>query len=197
MSPLQPSESETGAKPKSCSTPKPAAASSASGGGEKFNDFWETLLRLDTQMSKTKGKGVARSHSSVSSLNVEDEPMPEASFQASAFGQLLGMLSAPVIRKSSLLTDKLLHLLSIISVGQSALNSSQQQVEASKDGASASASAQSPVIGASHLKLAVEVLTSKSCRSDYSDLLKALFMCAPFLSKKGKCSPFLKLIPRL
>ena len=128
-------------------------------------------------MSKTKGKGVARSHSSVSSLNVEDEPMPEASFQASAFGQLLGMLSAPVIRKSSLLTDKLLHLLSIISVGQSALNSSQQQVEgaASKDGAAASASAQSPVIGASHLKLAVEVLTSKSCRLEFRPGLEATF----------------------
>ena len=43
-----PSDSETGAKPKSCSTPKPASSAAASAnGGEKFNDFWETLVRLE------------------------------------------------------------------------------------------------------------------------------------------------------
>ena len=100
-----------GAKPKSCSTPKPtpaSAASGASGSGDKFNDFWETLLRLDTQISaskadKGKGKGVARSLSGAggsgsSSLNVDDPSAdgvqggagasPEATFQASAFGQV-------------------------------------------------------------------------------------------------------------
>ena len=103
-----------GAKPKSCSTPKPtpasaASSSGASGSGDKFNDFWETLLRLDTQISaskadKGKGKGVARSLSGAggsgsgsSSLNVDDPSAdgvqgagasPEATFQASAFGQV-------------------------------------------------------------------------------------------------------------
>ena len=99
-----------GAKPKSCSTPKPTPASAAgtSGSGDKFNDFWETLLRLDTQISaskadKGKGKGVARSLSGAggsgsgsSSLNVDDPSAdsvqagasPEATFQASAFGQV-------------------------------------------------------------------------------------------------------------
>ena len=101
-----------GAKPKSCSTPKPTPASTASGAsgssGDKFNDFWETLLRLDTQISaskadKGKGKGVARSLSGAggsgsSSLNVDDPSAdgvqggagasPEATFQASAFGQV-------------------------------------------------------------------------------------------------------------
>ena len=103
-----------GAKPKSCSTPKPTPASAASSSGasgssgDKFNDFWETLLRLDTQISaskadKGKGKGVARSLSGAggsgsSSLNVDDPSAdgvqggagasPEATFQASAFGQV-------------------------------------------------------------------------------------------------------------
>ena len=36
----------------------------------------------------------------------------------SAFGQLLGMLASPVIKRSSVLTDKLLRLLSLISLGQ-------------------------------------------------------------------------------
>ena len=102
-----------GAKPKSCSTPKPTPASAASSSGasgssgDKFNDFWETLLRLDTQISASKadkgtGKGVARSLSGAggsgsSSLNVDDPSAdgvqgagasPEATFQASAFGQV-------------------------------------------------------------------------------------------------------------
>ena len=88
------------------------------------------------------------------------------------------MLSSPVVRKSSLLTDKLLHLLSIISVGQSALKSSQQQQQqqaangATPDGRASQQSSTGaggpsvPMIGASHLKLAVEVLTSKSCSEE-------------------------------
>ena len=115
------------------------------------------------------------------------------------------MLSSPVIRKSSLLTDKLLHLLSIISVGQSALNSQQQQQQYQQQSAAAAAATAGetssaagssgketaatsqpataalppayPVIGASHLKLAVEVLTSKSCR--YVVLRANLFVFSP------------------
>ena len=99
----------TGAKPKTCSTPKPAAAATTADSGpkdSKYNDFWETLLRLDTQISASKtgkGKGVARSHSSVSSLSCEptvsdadagasgtvsvEDLKNEATFQSSAFGQ--------------------------------------------------------------------------------------------------------------
>ena len=87
------------------------------------------------------------------------------------------MLSSSVVRKSSLLTDKLLHLLSIISVGQSALKSSQQQQQqaanattpdgrASQQSSTGAGGPSVPMIGASHLKLAVEVLTSKSCSEE-------------------------------
>ena len=120
-----------GAKPKSCSTPKPtpaSAASGASGSGDKFNDFWETLLRLDTQISaskadKGKGKGVARSLSGAggsgsgsSSLNVDDPSAdgvqgtgasPEATFQASAFGQV--SRHSLIKKKLSMINVKILY----------------------------------------------------------------------------------------
>merc|ERR1711962_351642 len=81
-------------------------------------EFWETLLKLDRECwSSKKGKSVVRSHSSVSIKTDEDESST-SSLSFSAFGQLLSMLSSPVIKRSSLLTDKLLRLLSLISLGQ-------------------------------------------------------------------------------
>ena len=81
--------------------------------------------------SNKKGKSVARSHSNVGSLkeaasggsdaagnaNTEDD-QGQISFENTPFGQLLGMLSSPVIRRNSVLTDKLLRLLSLISIVQ-------------------------------------------------------------------------------
>ena len=143
------------------STPKPEKRFEIS------NDFWETLLRLDMQSTSKKGKGVARSHSSVSSLKVEDDEATTLSFEASPFGQLLAMLSSPVVRKSSLLTDKLLHLLSIVSVANTAAASIIAGAAGSPTSANAApeSKAQEP-IPADHLKLAVEVLTSKSCSEE-------------------------------
>merc|ERR1712051_849406 len=81
-------------------------------------------------MANKKGKSVARSHSNVGSLkeaasgssseagtNMEDN-QGQISFENTPFGQLLGMLSSPVIRRNSVLTDKLLRLLSLISIVQ-------------------------------------------------------------------------------
>ena len=68
-------------------------------------------------MFKLKGKSVVRSHSSVGIKSDDDESLTHGG-SISAFGQLLGMLASPVIRRSSLLTDKLLRLLSLISLGQ-------------------------------------------------------------------------------
>ena len=108
-----------------------SASSSSSSSLSKTVDFWDTLLKLD-QMSNSnkKGKSVARSHSNVGSLkeasgasdaasgaNTEDD-QGQISFENTPFGQLLGMLSSPVIRRNSVLTDKLLRLLSLISIVQ-------------------------------------------------------------------------------
>ena len=93
-------------------------------------DIWDTLLKLDQlSSSNKKGKSVARSHSSAGSLKSSsaaeaaasgesDDDSGALSFEHSPFGQLLGMLASPVIRRNSVLTDKLLRLLSLISLGQ-------------------------------------------------------------------------------
>lgn len=147
------------------STPKPEKKIP-----EAPNDFWEILLRLDLQSTSKKGKGIARSHSNVSSLKSEsgsDEDSSSDKFETSPFGVLLGMLSSPVIRRSSVLTDKLLRLLSLISVGQS-------QAFPAQEGEKKQELVIQDSIGPDHLKLAVEVLTSKSCSEEGLEDVTAL-----------------------
>ncbi len=150
------------------------------GGAENSgtSDFWDTLLRLD-QLSSTskKGKSVVRSHSSVSGFKGADDEEARraaASFDASIFGQLLSMLSSPVIRRNSVLTDKLLRLLSLISVGQPDFNKRSNEGDAAT---SSGRKGQQPLtISAEHLKLAVEVLTSKACSEEGLEDVNALLL---------------------
>lgn len=87
-------------------------------------DFWDLLARLDSQSASRKGKGLARTHSSAAphhgtasaSVGAEEETR-HFSLESSPFGQLLALLSSSVVRRSSLLTDRLLRLLSLISIG--------------------------------------------------------------------------------
>lgn len=87
-------------------------------------DFWDLLARLDSQSASRKGKGLARAHSSAtshgssSSNTGAEEETRHLSLESSPFGQLLALLSSPVVRRSSLLTDRLLRLLSLISLGK-------------------------------------------------------------------------------
>ena len=83
-------------------------------------EFWELLLKLDAMCSSKKGKGIKKSRSHVTNEN-------EAAFRdynSSPLGQLMAMLSHPVIKRSQLLTDRLLRLLGLVSTG---LSDSQQQ----------------------------------------------------------------------
>ena len=142
------------------------------------SDFWDTLLKLDQLSSSKKGKSVARSHSSVSSLKEASEAETEAgvdlNFENSPFGHLLGMLSSPVIRRNSVLTDKLLRLLSLISLGQpDLLKKKDSDLEKTASTASNTAS---NVIPPEHLKLAVEVLTSKTCSEEGLEDVTALLL---------------------
>ena len=90
----------------------------------RLPEFWETLLKLDKECwSSRKGKAPVRSNSSASGLKNmseggDDNAQAVMSGNMSAFGQLLSMLASPVIKRSSMLTDKLLRLLSLISLGQ-------------------------------------------------------------------------------
>ncbi len=141
----------------------------------KSIDFWDTLLKLDQQSSSSKkGKSVARSHSSAGSLKSAAEELSDeaatASFEHSPFGQLLCMLACPVIRRNSVLTDKLLRLLSLISLGQPEIL---KKKDLDKDEKS---SANNQAIKSDHLKLAVEVLTSKSCSEEGLEDVTALLL---------------------
>ncbi len=107
--------------PSNTSSEATASTQQQASGSKKCDSFWDTLLKLD-QVSSKKGKSVARSHSSVGSLKEaaeagsqgQEDDLSQVSFESTPFGQLLAMLSSPVIRRNSVLTDKLLRLLSLI-----------------------------------------------------------------------------------
>ncbi|XP_071979940.1 E3 ubiquitin-protein ligase HUWE1 isoform X6 [Engystomops pustulosus] len=91
-----------------CPTP-----SGNSGASNISTDFWDLLVKLDNMNVSRKGK------TSIKSVPVSSGGEAESlqcSLEASPLGQLMNMLSHPVIRRSSLLTEKLLRLLSLISI---------------------------------------------------------------------------------
>jgi len=141
----------------------------------KQAEFWETLLKLDRECwSSKKGKSVVRSHSSVS-IKSEDDETANSALSFSAFGQLLGMLASPVIKRSSLLTDKLLRLLSLISLGQpdvlKRLDDSARTEETTEGGVLVD-----KAVKEDQIQLAVEVLTSKACSEEGLEDVTALLL---------------------
>ena len=208
------SKSKWTSQANSTSTPLKPEKKGSTANSDVSTDFWDTLLRLDMQSTSKKGKSLARSHSSVSSLKTsfsdshqgsEEENINLHAFETSPFGQLLSMLSCPVIRRSSVLTDKLLRLLSLISVGQSLEHKSDANVNSnsslvpslvasgnvtsettaglenkkdtqSGDQRKSLSTSTRDVISSDHLKLAVEVLTSKSCSEEGLEDVTALLL---------------------
>ena len=142
----------------------------------KPQEFWETLLKLDRECwTSKKGKSVVRSHSSVSIKVSEEEESSSTSLSFSAFGHLLSMLSSPVIKRSSLLTDKLLRLLSLISLGQpDLLKKDGGALEGGQN--SSSPQAQLSSVKEEQIQLAVEVLTSKACSEEGLEDVTALLL---------------------
>ncbi|XP_031421594.1 E3 ubiquitin-protein ligase HUWE1 [Clupea harengus] len=76
-------------------------------------DFWDLLVKLDNMNVSRKGKA---SMKTVPLGGAGEADGGGLSLEASPLGQLMNMLSHPVIRRSSLLTEKLLRLLSLISI---------------------------------------------------------------------------------
>ncbi|XP_049623089.1 E3 ubiquitin-protein ligase HUWE1 isoform X3 [Suncus etruscus] len=101
------SDRERGSK-QACS---PCSSQSTSSG--ICTDFWDLLVKLDNMNVSRKGKNSVKSVPVSSGVEGESSPY---SLEASPLGQLMNMLSHPVIRRSSLLTEKLLRLLSLISI---------------------------------------------------------------------------------
>lgn len=83
---------------------------------DKSTDFWDILLRLEMRARNSKSFNIRET--SANPARAEDFVDIEMnSFSESPFGQLISMLSFNIILKSTLLTDRLLKLLSYISVG--------------------------------------------------------------------------------
>ena len=84
---------------------------------QETTDFWEILLKLDTAGTGRKGKSAAKTSSSHSLLSSSTESPTEEfrEFSTSPIGQLLFALDHPVIQESTVVTDKLLRLLSVTS----------------------------------------------------------------------------------
>uniref|UniRef100_W8BYZ8 E3 ubiquitin-protein ligase HUWE1 n=1 Tax=Notamacropus eugenii TaxID=9315 RepID=W8BYZ8_NOTEU len=132
-------ESDRERSNKQASSPCPGEST----GSSISTDFWDLLVKLDNVNVSRKGKN------SIRSIPVptggEGETFPY-SLEASPLGQLMNMLSHPVIRRSSLLTEKLLRLLSLISI--------------------ALPKTMVPGLTENQLQLSVEVLTSHSCSEE-------------------------------
>jgi len=153
---------------------KPRAHSStsktkASEGSEPV--FWDFLLKLDGAISGKKGKSLAKLNPHTSS-NVDPSQMP-VTFEASPFGQLIKMLQFPFIRRSQMLTDKLLRLLSLISLGIPETSGYGRKVlledpETMVD--------EVYLISETHLRLIVQVITSKSCSEEGLEEATALLL---------------------
>ncbi|XP_014203791.1 E3 ubiquitin-protein ligase HUWE1 isoform X2 [Copidosoma floridanum] len=137
-------------------------------------DFWDMLLRLDASSASKKGKSVARTHSTTN-LGAELE-QSVVSFEASSFGQLISMLSWSVIKRSSQLTDKLLRLLSLISIGLTEVNPSRRPESTNKNKKTEISKDSSLSAPESHIRLAVKVLTSKSCSEEGLEDATALLL---------------------
>lgn len=162
----------------------------------KSTDFWEILMHLESTAQQRKfNPGNCPKMNEQQLEFVEPE---STSFSDSPFGQLVSMLSFSIVKKSSQLTDKLLRLLSFISVGlpenkdsASAENTttnsrtgtadSARQTDSSLTKQSETSSEQSEQQNAenidevdesilpeseTHLRLAIDVLTSKSCSEE-------------------------------
>ena len=115
------------------------------------NSFWDMLLKLDHISSSKKGKSVSRSHSTGSAgLEELSNKSVSNTFLESPIAQLISNLNHPIVKRSALLTDKLLKLLYLVSE------------ELKNNGTEYSTSECSDEL----LQLAVDVLTCKACSEE-------------------------------
>lgn len=134
----------------------------------ELTDFWEMLLKLDTSNAK-KGKSLAKTQSNLS-LN-SDVDTNLSAFEQSTFGQLLCMLDSPVIYRNTQLTDNLLRLLSVITMGLPDLAKG-----TGSKAAKAKQRIESITAPESALNLAVNVLTFKSCSEEGLEYVTSLLL---------------------
>lgn len=81
---------------------------------DRSTDFWDILLRLDNEIDERSKKNLSLKSAMKQIKEFSEQEIK--TFAESPFGQLIIMLSYDIIRKNSMLTDKLLRLLSLISI---------------------------------------------------------------------------------
>ena len=86
-----------------------SSQSDAKTSGKSELDFWDLLVRLDNTSQGRKGKVTSRPSTVPASRESQDSDNTN-----SALAKLMTMLSHPVVKRSTALTDKLLHLLSMV-----------------------------------------------------------------------------------
>ena len=161
----------------------------------KDYDFWDVLVKLDSSRSNANSTGkssknLLKHNTSLSSSTSFNQSIASSSNQAvvddsqttsgqsSTLAQIISLLAHPVIKRSSLLTDKLLRLLSLLakslpsteSTAAVPAASSTPNEQANKQTSNKSTKEierkSTSSVGEEQLRLAVEVLTSKSCSEE-------------------------------
>ncbi|KAF8790741.1 E3 ubiquitin-protein ligase HUWE1 like protein [Argiope bruennichi] len=180
------------------------------------SDFWDVLVKLDSlSTTSRKGKSAIKPQNVLSSYGSSTSTSSESDqklggFQASPLAQLIGLLAHPVVKRSSVLTDRLLRLLALISLalpepkntlkGKSNSDNRHQITEVqletsdaaihlqSENGQKKTQSKSQPSnliledneeeenVMKHYLKLAVEVLTSKTCSEEGLEDATALLL---------------------
>lgn len=81
-------------------------------------DFWEVLAKLDSFMSSAgkKGRNSSKQQNSTANLQISSQQDTTTGEQMSPLSKLMGFLAHPIIKRSFTLTDRLLHLLAVISM---------------------------------------------------------------------------------
>lgn len=186
----------------------------------KDYDFWDVLVKLDSQnaggrsnnptTSTGKGKSQLKHNVSLSSSSLNQSlTSPEnidsqstTGSQSSTLAQIISLLAHPVIKRSSLLTDKLLRLLHSLAKNLPSVDSNLVSTTNTTTGTTTNIPANDPTkqsltksnekekskssVGEKHLRLAVEVLTSKSCSEE------GLVDATDFLSKLSQNDPVIR-----
>nr|XP_042906094.1 E3 ubiquitin-protein ligase HUWE1 [Parasteatoda tepidariorum] len=199
---------------------KASSAKSDSSNSRTECDFWDVLVKLDSVNTtcSRKGKTALRTQSVISALSSSSTPSEDNSktggFKSSPLAQLIGLLAHPVVKRSSILTDRLLRLLALISLALPEPKSSlkektsseiRQQISESQNDSSEPNSnvttlgaensqkkmktgnkqdtttnlednAEEANVMKHYLKLAVEVLTSKTCSEEGLEDATALLL---------------------
>ncbi|XP_076109103.1 E3 ubiquitin-protein ligase HUWE1-like isoform X2 [Mytilus galloprovincialis] len=101
---------------------KPGASASPKK-NEPETDLWDLLVKLDSISGSKKGKGMQRIHS----IPLTEGDTQFHSYESSPLGALMCMLNHPVIKRSQLLTDRLLRLLGLVSNGLADSSGAQSQ----------------------------------------------------------------------